>query len=185
MGKTAKGYSIVEKDGVTYVGGILIANKTYALPASYDPGEILPETQNAFNEMQQAAAEEGINLWICSGYRSYQTQVLTYQYWVDTDSRENADRYSARPGHSEHQTGLGIDLNSVDDSFADTEEARWIAEHCSEYGFILRYPKSGEAQTGYMYEPWHLRYLGKELAKEVTRAGVTLEEYLGITSQYP
>ncbi len=103
---------------------------------------------------------------------------------MNKDGKAEADRYSARPGYSEHQSGLAMDLNSVDDSFAYTKEAKWIAENCSKYGFIIRYPKGKEPITGYIYEPWHVRYLGTELAEKVTTSGLTLEEYFGITSFY-
>lgn len=167
----------------TYIDGILIANKTYALPADYAPG-VQPEAEAAFKEMQSAAWNEGLNIWIASGYRSYEYQSGLYERYVNRSGKAEADRYSARPGHSEHQTGLAFDLNSIDDSFADTAEGKWVAEHCHEYGFIIRYPKGAEDITGYIYEPWHIRYLGKETAEKVHNSGLTLEEYLGITSVY-
>ena len=170
-------------NGVTYVDGILIANKTYALPSSYNPG-LLPETQKAVDEMAAAAAKDGISLYIVSGFRSYSTQVYTYNYFVGIYGQARADRSSARPGHSEHQSGLAVDLNSTYSSFAGTPEAIWIANNCWKYGFIVRYPQDKEAITGYMYEPWHVRYLGKDLAKKVTESGLCLEEYLNITSAY-
>lgn len=168
---------------LTYIGGILIVNKTYALPADYAPG--VDETaQAAFNEMQAAAADEDLNIYISSGYRSYDYQAGLYQRYVDKDGKAEADRYSARPGHSEHQTGLAFDLNSIDNSFADTKEGKWVLRNCYKYGFIIRYPADKEDVTGYMWEPWHIRYLGKETAQSVYDSGLCLEEYLGITSQY-
>lgn len=167
----------------TYIDGIIIANKTYALPADYNPG-VDPDAQAAFDEMQEAAAEEGLNLYISSGFRSYEYQGQLYEGYVEKSGKAAADRYSARPGHSEHQTGLAFDLNTIDISFAQTEEYEWIQAHCAEYGFIIRYPEDGEEITGYMYEPWHIRYLGKEIAKKVYDSGLTLEEYLGIDSKY-
>ncbi len=92
--------------------------------------------------------------------------------------------FSARAGHSEHQTGLTIDCNDASDSFVGTPEAEWLAEHASEYGFIIRYPKGKEDITGYKYEPWHIRYVGKDLAQELDSSGLTLEEYFGIISEY-
>lgn len=171
------------KDGVTYVNGILIANKTYGLPESYDPG-ILDEPYDALLDMEDAAAADGIVLFIMSGYRDYETQEVIYNRYVEEFGKEEADRFSARPGHSEHQTGYAFDLNSLEESFADTPEGIWLAENCYKYGFIIRYPKDKEDITGYMYEPWHVRYLGKELSEKVYNSGLTLEEYLGITSQY-
>ena len=172
------------KDGVTYVGGILIANKTYALPAGYEPG-LSQDAQNAFNKMQQAAAAEGISLWICSGYRSYSYQQQLYDNYVAQDGKDEADRYSARPGHSEHQTGLAIDVNDAGSSFDNTPEAAWLAAHCADYGFIIRYKPGKESSTGYMAESWHIRYLGDaELCRKIDASGLSLEEYLGITSVY-
>ena len=168
---------------VTYIDGILIANKTYALPANYNPG-VDAQANNALNEMINAAKTEGVVLRMISGFRSYSTQNTLYNNYVSRDGKAEADRYSARPGHSEHQTGLAFDLNSLDQSFENTKEGKWLAENCWKYGFIIRYPKGKESVTGYMYEPWHVRYLGKEVAKKVYESGKCLEEYLGITSVY-
>lgn len=184
-GEYPEGETTVENiDGFTYVNGILIANKTYLLPAEYDPGKILPEAQTAFDTMRAAAKEEGLTLKIVSGYRSYQKQDKVYHNYAARDGAALADRYSARAGSSEHQTGYAMDINSVRQSFAETKEGKWLAAHCAEYGFILRYPKDKEAETGFMYEPWHVRYLGVELAQKITDSGLCLEEYLGITSAY-
>ena len=168
---------------LTYFSGILVVNKTYALPADYAPG-VNADAQAAFDEMQADAAAEGLNIYISSGFRSYDYQAGLYQRYVDKDGKEEADRYSARPGHSEHQTGLAFDLNSIDVSFADTKEGKWILRNCYKYGFIIRYPADKEDITGYKWEPWHIRYLGKETAQSVYDSGLCLEEYLGITSQY-
>ncbi len=174
----------VSPEGLTFVNGVLIVNKTYSVPREYAPG-VNAEAYAAFEQMRDAAAREGLTLYIVSGYRSYDHQANTYQRYCSRDGREAADRYSARPGHSEHQTGLCFDINSLYYSFGDTAEGKWLAAHCPEYGFIIRYPQNGESSTGYRYEPWHVRYLGTELAKSVTDSGLTLEEYLGITSAYP
>lgn len=183
--KTSKGYLIEDRDGVTYINGILIANKTYSLPKDYGNG-LTTETNNAFLKMQAAAKEEGLNLWIRSGFRSYQDQVVVYNGWVQRDGKAVADTYSARPGYSEHQTGLAMDINSISNSFANTEEYRWLQENAYKYGFIMRYLEGKESVTGYIYEPWHYRYVGVELAKELYNNGnwITLEEYLGIDSKY-
>ena len=170
-------------EGLTYIDGILVVNKTYALPADYNPG-VDPDAQASFDKMQAAAAKEGLNIYISSGFRSYDYQSGLYDRYVKRSGKAEADRYSARPGHSEHQTGLAFDLNSIDMTFADTDECKWVNEHCAEYGFIIRYPQGSESITGYMYEPWHLRYLGTENAKKVYDSGLTLEEYLGIDSKY-
>lgn len=177
-----------EKEEVTptYINNILIVNKSYPLPKDYRPDndELTSETSNAFEKMRVDAQAEGLNLYISSGFRSYEYQAQLYQRYADRDGYEKADTYSARAGYSEHQTGLAFDLNTIDDSFANTPEGKWVAENCWKYGFILRYPKGKEAQTGYQYEPWHLRYLGEDMAKKVYDSGLCLEEYLGITSQY-
>jgi hypothetical protein len=167
---------------LTYIKGILIANKTYKLPASYAPG-VDKTAEAALNKMIKAAADDGITLFLKSGYRSYETQKYLYNNYVARDGVAAADRYSARAGHSEHQTGLAFDLNSLEQSFGETKEGKWLAEHCHEYGFIIRYPKDKENITGYMYEPWHVRYLG-DVAEDVYESGKCLEEYLGITSKY-
>ncbi len=169
-------------DFVCEVNGIPIANKTYPVPADYSPG-LLNETYDAFLELKQAAFEEGLEINFMSGFRSYGEQTEVYKGWYEIYSSE-ADRVSARPGHSEHQLGLAIDVNSIEFSFADTPEGLWLAENCYKFGFIIRYKKETEHITGYMYEPWHIRYLGKELAEEVHFSGLTLEEYLGIDSWY-
>ena len=176
----------VPENGITeptYIDGILIANKTYALPSNYAPGTD-EEALSAFNEMQKAAYQDGCNIYISSGYRSYERQVEIYDRYVKQDGKEAADTYSSRPGHSEHQTGLCFDLNSIDDSFGLTPESAWVDQHAYEYGFIIRYPKGKEAVTGYQYEPWHLRYVGMDMAEKIYKSGLSLEEYFGITSQY-
>lgn len=172
--------------GLTYIDGILIVNKTYSVPSDYNPydGEIAPEVQEAFNTMEQDARSQGLTLYISSGFRSYDYQAGLYERYAKRDGYDKADTYSARAGHSEHQTGLCFDLNTIDDSFANTPEGKWVAENCYKYGFIIRYPKGKEDKTGYQYEPWHLRYLGVDLATKVFNSGLCLEEYLGITSQY-
>jgi D-alanyl-D-alanine carboxypeptidase len=184
VGTTKKGYKIEMKNGAYYINNILIANKTYSLPSTYAPG-LLPELNNAFEKLKNAAAEDGISLKIISGFRSYHSQNSIYNNYVARDGKKEADTYSARPGHSEHQTGLAIDVNSLMFDFGETKEGKWLQNHAHQYGFIIRYPEGKEAITGYRYEPWHLRYVG-ELSKELYNDGnwITLEEYLGITSNY-
>lgn len=186
VGTTSKGYTIEQINGLYYIDGVLIANKSYALPSSYSPGGLLDSFQNAFSVMQSAAANEGISLSVISGYRSYSRQNTIYNNYVSRDGKAKADTYSARAGHSEHQTGLAADINSLSQSFKNTKEGQWLNEHCSEYGFIIRYPEGKESITGYIFEPWHIRYVGKELASALYNNGdwITLEEYFGITSQY-
>lgn len=182
---TSKGFVAKVVDGVTYIDGVLIVNKTYSLPEGYGSG-LTTNTTNAFNSMQKDASKEGLNLYISSGYRSYYTQKTLYNNYVARDGVANADTYSARAGHSEHQTGLAFDLNTIDESFANTKEGKWVSDNCYKYGLILRYPKGKENITGYMYESWHLRYVGVELATKLYNNGnwITLEEYYGIDSKY-
>ncbi len=168
---------------LTYIGGILIANKTYALPANYAPGAQKVAT-DAFAQMKADAAKEGLNLFIVSGYRSYEYQKNLYNRYVARDGKAEADTYSARPGHSEHQTGLAFDICSLETSFENTAEGKWLAANAHKYGFILRYPKGKQQITGYIYEPWHFRYIGVDKATAVYQSGLCLEEYLGITSKY-
>lgn len=174
---------VTENTECTYIDGILIANKTYPLPQSYAPGWDA-EASDALHVMFAAARNDGISLFVKSGYRSYIDQKIIYNGYVARDGKAAADTYSARPGHSEHQTGLAFDINSTADSFAGTPEAKWLAENSYKYGFVVRYPKGKEHTTGYKYEPWHVRYLGVEKSTAVFESGLCLEEYLGITSVY-
>ena len=186
---TSKGFSGKVVNGVTYIDGVLIANKTYGLPSNYGSG-LTAETKNAFSKMEAAfnSEKEESNrwLWISSGYRSYWDQKSIYNNYVSRDGQANADTYSARPGHSEHQTGLAFDLNTIDDSFSNTYEGKWVHDNCYRFGLILRYPKGKENITGYIHESWHLRYVGNELASKLYNGGdwITLEEYYGIDSKY-
>ncbi len=173
-----------EVDFIPMVNNTPVVNKTYPLPSDYAPGGLTAETNAAFKKLAAGAAADGLNIYVISGYRSYTKQQSTYLYWCNVYGNQYADRISARPGFSEHQLGMAIDVNSLEESFADTAEGKWLKEHCWEYGFIIRYPKEKEQLTGYAYEPWHIRYLGKDLAKKVTESGLCLEEYFGIDSAY-
>ncbi len=172
------------KDGCTYIDGILIVNKSYGLPESFNPGQLDETAKAAFQQMKADAAEEGLDLYIGSDFRSYDYQVTIYENYCGLYGWEQADTFSARPGYSEHQSGLTIDCNTIDDAFGQTEEAAWLAKHCAEYGFIIRFPEGKEDITGYKYEPWHIRYVGTQVATEITENNLTLEEYLGIDSVY-
>lgn len=184
VGYTSKNYPIYEVNGLTYIDGVLIANKTYSLTENYNPGELLPDCEAAFSLMKNDAAKNGLSIYISSGFRSYSSQKSIYNRYLSRDGRTLADTYSARPGHSEHQTGLAIDLNTITRSFGNTAEGKWVAAHCHEYGFILRYPEGKSHITGYCYEPWHLRYVGVETATKIAASGLCLEEFYGITSCY-
>lgn len=182
---TSKGFKGVTKNGVTYIEGYLVVNKTYTLPSSYGNG-LTNATTEAFNKMQAAAKVDGLNIYISSGFRSYSYQKTLYNNYVNRDGVTAADTYSARAGHSEHQSGLAFDVNTINDSFANTEEGKWLNDNCYKYGFILRYPKGKSDETGYQYEPWHFRYVGVELAEKLYNNGnwITVEDYFGITSKY-
>ena len=159
-------------------------NKSFSLPQDYNPGGLTAETQAAWNKLQSAASYAGYNLWITSGFRSYWDQQTLYNNYVWRDGQAAADRYSARAGHSEHQSGLAIDVNYAGQAFVGTPEAAWLAANCADYGFIIRYPDGKENITGFKYEPWHIRYVGTDLAKKLTNSGLTIEEYFNIPSTY-
>lgn len=173
-------------DKPTIINGILIANKKYPLPSTYAPGES-KEAREAFEEMAAEAKLSGINLTAFSTYRSYEYQTSLYERYVNKDGVEAADRYSARPGYSEHQTGLAFDIGEVNYEkywasfkFGETEAGKWVAANAYRYGFILRYPEGKENITGYRHESWHFRYVGKEVAEDIFKRNITLEEYLGL-----
>ncbi|WP_223805939.1 M15 family metallopeptidase [Ornithinibacillus gellani] len=166
----------------TYVDGVVIASKKYPLPANYAPGES-GEARSAFNAMAKAAKTDGIELTAFSTYRSFDYQKNLYNDYVARDGQEAADRYSARPGYSEHQTGLAFDIgdrNNQGAFFQENRATNWLAKEAYKYGFILRYPNGKEGITGYMYEPWHYRYVGKNLAEKIYHQQSTLEEYFGL-----
>lgn len=196
---TSKGFKGYVKDGVTYIDGYMIVNKTYSLPSNYIPQDtevpvtsewstksLNKELMEAYRQLQSAASSNGLNIYISSGYRSYNTQKNLYNNYVAKDGKAQADKYSARAGYSEHQTGLCFDLNTIDDSFQYTDEGIWVNQNAYKYGFIIRYPKGKESITGYQYESWHLRYVGRELAEKLYNNGnwITMEEYFGIDSKY-
>ena len=170
-------------DFIPLVNGIPIANKTYPLPKDYDPG-LDATARAAFLRLQADAKKDGLNIYPISAYRSYSYQQKVYSGWVSMYGSD-ADLVSARPGYSEHQLGLAIDVNSLEYSFESTPEGKWLRNHCADYGYIIRYPsQAAQKYTGYSFEPWHIRYVGKELAKKVMSSGKTLEETLGIDSYY-
>lgn len=165
---------------ITYINGILIVNKKHPLPPSYNPGENATAGSEA-RRLIAAMQSQGLDVSNgYSGFRSYAYQASLYQGYVNQDGQANADRYSARPGHSEHQTGLAFDLRHQSGQLiSNTREADWLRAHSHEYGFIVRYLPGKESITGYMAEPWHLRYIGPQ-ASAIAGSGLTLEEYLGV-----
>ena len=195
ISKTSKGNELKNYYGITYIDDVIVVNKTYDLPSNFAPNnlvtingyiKVVDYVKDAFTELENDSKVLGLNIYASSGYRSYNDQNYIYNNYVKWDGQENADTYSARAGHSEHQTGLAIDLNTIDSSFENTSESNWLKDNCYKYGFIIRYPKDKDNITGYMYEPWHIRYVGKELAKTLYNNGnwITLEEYYGIDSKY-
>ncbi len=188
MTRLENGGWMYERDGITWlvIGGheMLLCNKEYDLPANYGDG-LTRECQQAFDEMAAAAEQAGLSIWVGSGFRSYETQAAIHQNYINTYGVEYTKSVSAEPGHSEHQTGLAIDVagaggHYLEQAFDTTAEYDWLAEHAQEYGFILRYQKGKEWATGYIYEPWHYRYVGKDLAALLKDSGVTVEEYVGL-----
>lgn len=182
-----------------------VVNKTRPLPAGYVPGDLaVPDVKlrlganaeqmqysqlatPALREMFDAALVDGVTLVFGSGYRSEALQRQFYNQYVAADGQADADRYSARPGTSEHQTGLAFDATNVSEKchleicFESTPEGTWLAKNAYKYGFIVRYPNNKESITGYQYEPWHMRYIGIELAAEMHTQNIsTLEEFFGL-----
>lgn len=170
----------------TIIQGILVANKNYPLPSTYAPGEN-KEAREAFNKLAAAARLDGFELVAFSTYRSYDYQKTLYEKYVARDGQEAADRYSARPGYSEHQSGLAFDIGEknfeqhwASPTFGDTPAGKWVAANAHNYGFILRYPIGKEKVTGYMHESWHYRFIGVGPAQDIFKNNITLEEYLGL-----
>lgn len=144
-----------------------------------------PVAAKALEELFAGAKEDGLTLLATSGFRSYSTQKAIFERKLEKMSERAANASVAKPGYSEHQTGLAMDVEGESalgmglvDDFAKTPEGEWLAEHCHEYGFIIRYPEGKTDITGYIYEPWHIRYVGKEAAAEIAALDVTFEEYI-------
>jgi D-alanyl-D-alanine carboxypeptidase len=178
----------------------VLVSKEYALPDGFVPsglqpipaewlmpgqgGELRAITLDALAPMIEAAADDGVELRIRSPYRSYGTQAQTFAYWVSLLGEEQARRESAEPGHSEHQLGTTMDFADpyngweLIESFADSPSGLWLDEHAHEFGFAMSYPRDGEAITGYIFEPWHFRYIGLEAAEAWRESGLTLIEFL-------
>lgn len=181
-----------------------VVNKTRPLPEDYVPAEmrspnmrlrwaddaesmqVSTQAVGDLEALNQAAKQAGIELMLVSAYRSASYQRQLYEGYVRSAGQEEADRFSARPGVSDHQTGLVVDLGrpdgecEIEECFADTKEGKWLAANAYKFGFILRYPEGKEDITGYLYEPWHFRWVGKELAAEIHQTKQTLEEFFGL-----
>ncbi|OYD59830.1 peptidase M15 [Fictibacillus aquaticus] len=199
-GETGTGDEAVQVVAQPEIIDVLV-NKFYKLPESYEPGNLVylkvpfifdgkeektmmrQEAATALEAMFAAAKKEGITIKGVSAYRSHETQKALFERYVAQDGYEKARTYSALPGTSEHETGLAIDVTAGDgscpaqDCFAEKTESKWLEKHAAEYGFIIRYPEGKEKITGYKYEPWHLRYVGKQTAAAVASKNITLEEY--------
>ena len=172
---------------------VLVNKKNPLNPVNFKPplaalnlpgvkGVMRPEAATALQQMfADYHAQSGSQLTVVSPYRSYNTQVSTYNGWVTRLGKAQADRQSARPGYSEHQTGLAVDINTaVSQAFGTTPAGIWLAQNSWKYGFVVRYQQGQEATTGYEYEPWHFRYMGVPLATELQKEGFpSLETFFG------
>lgn len=197
------------KQIVTNVDSLLVlVNKNRNMPADYIPENmVIPnvnfsfegdspkkylreEAASALEELFQAAKNEELDLLATSGYRSYQTQKNIFEHKAGAMGEKAANMLSAYPGQSEHQTGLAMDVTcsqasfSLSESFGELKEGLWVKENAHKYGFIIRYPKGKEDITGYSYEPWHLRFVGKEPANYIYSNDLTLEEYFAQLYNY-
>ncbi|WP_214885887.1 MULTISPECIES: M15 family metallopeptidase [unclassified Exiguobacterium] len=194
----------IEIDGVANLelDELILVNKQIALPANYQPADLVEANIDfvdstvgerrmlrkgaavAIERLMKDAKTEGIDLKGTSAFRSYAYQVNLFNAYVERDGKEQAMKYSAPPGHSEHQTGLAIDVSSASVNYqltqnlGETVEGKWLADHAHEYGFIIRYQRAFEEETGYMYEPWHLRFIGMEHAKQVHTLNKPYDHYI-------
>ncbi len=174
----------------------IIVNKPHPLnPIDFNPSDLVSfsghrisaKSATQLQQMIDDAKSQGINLRVISGFRSYSYQSNLYNSYVSSDGQAQADTYSARPGHSEHQTGLAVDIGGVNgcdlqQCFATKPEGQWLAANAHKYGFLIRYTESNQSITGYQAEPWHLRYIGIDLVDEMARQKITtLEEFFGIS----
>lgn len=186
------------------LGMLVVVNKKYSLPIDYKPSDlVVPNVSFSYSgvleqsymrapaakqmeKMFAAAKKEGVTLNAVSGFRSGARQKVLYNNYVARDGKAAADQYSARPGHSEHQTGLTFDIsspsvgNGLTAALGDTKEGKWIANNAAKYGFIVRYDRGFQSRTGYTYEPWHIRYVGVDVATQIKNNGQTLEEYMKV-----
>lgn len=204
-GNTTASQQSKPEPGITSDSIDIVVNKKRPLPIkTYSPTDLIqpniavrvPGNEsmqvrkvlvNDLYEMFADANKNSVPLRLSSGYRSYEYQVALYTEWVQKNGQEAADKVSARPGYSEHQTGLALDIEPLDKSceidpcFADTKAGQWLAQNAHRYGFIIRYPKNKESITGYTYEPWHIRYVGRDLSASFVKSEKdTLEEYYAL-----
>jgi D-alanyl-D-alanine carboxypeptidase len=187
-------YLVIEKAVTTTENGedkvviesyeMILVNKEYHLPEDYGDG-ITPEAQAAYDAMAADAADAGYPIWMVSGYRSYELQKSIFEGNAAAYGEEHANTFSARPGQSEHQTGLAFDIlgsetSTLTEDFGDTPTFAWMQENAADYGFIIRYLNEKTWATGYIYEPWHFRYVGVDLAHIFAESGLSVEEYAGL-----
>lgn len=176
---------ITKENGVTRVNGHVIVNRHYTLPPSHKPGES-KHAKKQLNKLLAKAEKDDVDLKLRSGYRSYKDQQHIMKKFVKEEGKERAKHYTAIPGHSEHQTGLAFDvgtdtpMNNFKKDFGKSKEGKWLARHATKYGFIIRYPKGQEQETGYSYEAWHIRYVGTGLAKIIKKEDTNLETYYNL-----
>lgn len=199
------------EDGVNYIQNpeniLVLVNKEYSLPVGYRAGDLVKpdvtfsfsgehekqfmrkEAAEALEKMFAAAREDGVEIAAVSGFRSYDRQVQLYNAEIEVSGMEHAQQAVAEPGKSEHQTGLTMDVSSsennyqLNEAFGSTAAGQWLAKNSAEYGFIIRYPENREKITGYMYEPWHIRYVRKEYATDMKNRDLTLEEYIQLATE--
>lgn len=186
-----KYYTNTKKSDLTK-NNLVIANKYYTLdkyepvvetiPSKYGNSNVraTKETKNAFIKMYEDAKKEGHTLYVTSGYRSYKEQLEVFNEYVSTGGESYALKYAAKPGFSEHQTGLSLDIftpGSTTKTFKNNKTSKWLSDNAYKYGFILRYPEGKEEVTGYAYEAWHFRYVGTKVAKQIKELDITFDEY--------
>ncbi|MCI8647952.1 MAG: M15 family metallopeptidase [Firmicutes bacterium] len=181
---------------------LILVNKTHGIGKTHKPKDLKaakpaasdrPEeyqklrkaAARAFYRLSKGAKKKDCVIKLTTGFRPYDYQKTLYKQYIQADGKKRAEQYSAKPGYSEHQSGLSADVSSpsvdyeLTRSYGKTKEGKWLAKNAHKYGFIIRYPKGREDITGYEYEPWHIRYVGTDAAKEIYEQGITLEEYLG------
>ncbi len=173
---------------VDFVPELTVPDVNLRLNSSEEQMQINTTTAPAIKDLFTAAKKDNINLVFGSGYRSGKLQTKFYTDYVAKDGVAQADTYSARPGFSEHQSGFSADIVSENSNcnmqtcWADTAEGKWLAQNASNFGFIIRYPLDKQSITGYQYEPWHIRYVGKDLALQIKKSKQTLEEFFKLES---
>lgn len=160
-------------------GDLVVPNIKFLKKTSDEEKLMKKEAATALENLFKAAQMDNIILYGNSGYRSSKTQEKIYKESERVNGSSYTKKYVAKPSHSEHETGLTMDITNEQRNFhEDSKEAKWVKKNAHKYGFIVRYPKDTEKITGYNYEPWHIRYVGSSAAKEIYKRGITLEEYL-------